>query len=334
MKKPMCVLAGLVCACTLAYSQDDVQKATAEAAAALSRTPEAEQEEEQPRYWTSSSQFDLGMSNTSLWNWAAGGYNTLTANGGLDAKADYAKDLLSWKNRLQLQYGFFWSADKKNLMQKSNDVIYLESRLAFKTANSSKWNYTASFDFRSQFSNSYDTYTLDEATQTWSGTLKSGFLSPAYTNIALGMEWTPTDWFNVNIAPLTGGFTICTIDELKKNYGMKLIEVGLDPAVGSNYRDALFQFGAQIKMNFKTSINDVFTYETQLVLFTDYLDKPFRHNRVNWDNKFGWQVAKYLKLSLNTWLIYDPIVLIDGIQRVQFKESFTINFTYTIANRK
>ena len=148
------------------------------------------------------------------------------------------------------------------------------------------------------------------------------------------MEWTPTDWFNVNIAPLTGGFTICTIDELKKNYGMKLIEVGLDPAVGSNYRDALFQFGAQIKMNFKTSVNDVFTYETQLVLFTDYLDKPFRHNRVNWDNKFGWQVAKYLKLSLNTWLIYDPIVLIDGIQRVQFKESFTINFTYTIANRK
>lgn len=334
MKKPMCVLAGLVCACTLAYSQDDVQKATAEAAAALSRTPEAEQEEEQPKYWTSSSQFDLGMSNTSLWNWAAGGYNTLAANGGLDAKADYAKDLLSWKNRLQLQYGFFWSADKKNLMQKSNDVIYLESRLAFKTANSSKWNYTASFDFRSQFSNSYDTYTLDEATQTWSGTLKSGFLSPAYTNIALGMEWTPTDWFNVNIAPLTGGFTICTIDELKKNYGMKLIEVGLDPAVGSNYRDALFQFGAQIKMNFKTSVNDVFTYETQLVLFTDYLDKPFRHNRVNWDNKFGWQVAKYLKLSLNTWLIYDPIVLIDGIQRVQFKESFTINFTYTIANRK
>ena len=115
MKKPMCVLAGLVCACTLAYSQDDVQKATAEAAAALSRTPEAEQEEEQPRYWTSSSQFDLGMSNTSLWNWAAGGYNTLAANGGLDAKADYAKDLLSWKNRLQLQYGFFWSADKKNV---------------------------------------------------------------------------------------------------------------------------------------------------------------------------------------------------------------------------
>ena len=334
MNKILTAMAAAACFMTIAAAQDDVQKATAEAAAAILEAPEAVQAAEEPNWWTNSFQVDLGFNQTNLWSWAAGGYNTLSLNSGIDAKANYAKEMSSWNNRLQLQYGFLWSADKANLLQKSNDLMYLESRFAYKTSEESKWNYTVSFDFRSQFSNSYDSYTQDASTGLWSGTLKSGFLAPAYTNLAIGMEWAPADWFNVNIAPLTGGFTICTIDELKKNYGMKLIEEGLDPAVGSNYRDALFQFGAQIKMNFKTSINDVFTYETQLVLFTDYLDKPFRHNRVNWDNKFGWQVAKYLKLSLNTWLIYDPIVLIDGIQRVQFKESFTINFTYTIANRK
>ena len=114
---------------------------------------------------------------------------------------------------------------------------------------------------------------------------------------------------------------------------MKLKEEGLDPNVGANYKSALFQSGAQIKMNLKTSINEKFFYETQLVLFTDYLNKPFRYNRINWDNKITWQFTKFFKIGLSTWLIYDPIVLIDGRQQVQFKESFSINFTWLITNK-
>ena len=316
-----------------ARAQDDVQKATANALMAFIKAPDAAPEEEKPQYWAVSSQFDLGLSNTSLWNWAAGGYNTFTMNAGIDAKANYAKNLASWNNRLQLQYGFLWAADKKNLLQKSNDLIYLESRLAYKTSKESKWNYTASFDFRSQFTDSYDSYKQEED-GSWTGKLKSGFISPAYTNIAFGMEWSPKSWFNVNLAPLTGGFTICTIDELKKKYGMKLKEEGLDADLGSSYRSALFQFGAQVKLNFKTSLNDVFKYETQLVLFTDYLNRPFRNNRVNWDNKISWQASKFFRIGLNTWLLYDPIVMIDDTQKVQFKEFFSVNFTYTISNKR
>ena len=323
----------LCCAVTATFAQDEVQKAASEATAALLKAPKAEEEVEKPNYWTNSFQVDLGFNQTNLWSWAAGGYNTLSLNSGIDTKANFAKDLSSWNNRLQLQYGFLWSADKEDLLQKSNDLIYLESRFAYKTSAESKWNYTVSFDFRSQFSNSYDSYTQDALTGHWSGTLKSGFLAPAYTNLAIGMEWAPADWFNVNIAPLTGGFTICNIPELRKNYGMKLKEEGLDANDGNNYKSALFQSGAQIKMNLKASINDSFFYETQLVLFTDYLNKPFKENRVNWDNKITWQFAKFFKVGLNTWLIYDPIVLIDGGQKIQFKESFSISFTWLIANK-
>ena len=333
MKRLLIVAAATCCSLALSFAQDDIQQATAEAAAALLEAPEAEEEQEKPRYWTNSLQVDLGFSQTNLWSWAAGGYNTLSMSSGIDAKADFARNLSSWSNRLQLQYGFLWSADKENLLQKTNDLIYLESRLAYKTSKDSKWNYTVSFDFRSQFSDSYDSYTQDAATGLWSGKLKSGFLAPGYTNLAVGMEWAPADWFNVNIAPLTGGFTICDIPELRKNYGMKLKEDGLDPDDGNNYRSALFQSGAQIKMNLKASINDSFFYETQLVLFTDYLNKPFKENRVNWDNKITWQFAKFFKIGLNTWLIYDPIVFIDGRQHVQFKESFSINFTWLIASK-
>lgn len=335
MKKAVSLSIAAIVATMSLHAQDDaLQKALEAAAEALQEAPAAKDAEDKPRYWDSWTQFDLGTSNTSLWNWAAGGYNTLTLNLGADANLNYSKDLVSWTNRLQLQYGFLWSADKENLLQKSNDLIKFESRLAYKITKDSKWNYSASFDFRSQFTDSYDSYKQDEQSGKWNGVLKSSFLSPAYSTAALGMEWTPTDWFNVNIAPLTGGFTICTTEELRKKYGMKLREDGLDPELGGNYRSQLFQFGAQVKTNYMTSINDNFKYETQLVLFTDYLNKPFRYYRVNWDNKITWQLAKYFKIGLSTWMIYDPIVVIDGKQRIQFKEFFSVNFTYLISNKK
>ena len=295
----------------------------------------AQEEEQKPVYWTRSADFDLGFNQTGLTNWAAGGYNTVSLAAGVDAKANYARDLMSWNNRLQLNYGFLWSADKSNLLQKSTDRIYLESKWAYKTGPESKWNYTASYTFRSQFTNSFDNYQQDADSRKWSGTLKSGFISPAYTNIALGMEWKPNEWFNMNVAPLTGGFTICTIEDLRKGYGMKLLEDGLDPSAGSNYHAALFQFGAEVKINAKAVVNDVLTYDTQLVLFTDYLNKPFEYNRVNWDNKITWKAAKFFKVSLDTWLVYDPIVTINEVTSLtQFKEFFSISFTYTLTDKK
>lgn len=334
MKKAALISAALFCVAGSIYGQDELQKASAKAAAAFAEAPKTKEEVSKPSFWTNSVLVGIGFNQTGLFSWAAGGYNSLTLNAGLDAKAVYSKDLISWNNRLQLKYGFLWSADKDNLLQKSNDLIKFESSYGYKTAKDSKWRYTASFDFRSQFTDSYDSYKKDGDSGDWTGTLKSGFMSPAYTTFALGMEWAPVDWFNVNIAPATGGITFCSTEALRAKYGMDLKDEGLDPAVGSNYRGSLFQFGAQVKINFKTSINKVFKYETQLVLFTNYLNKPFTHNRVNWDNSISWQMAKYFAVGLDTWLIYDPIVLIGDRQRVQFKEFFSVNFTYTFGNKK
>lgn len=332
--KHVLTTAAVILATCLAAGAQDVQSAAAAAAAALSKQADNQVQQEAPKYWALSSEFDLGFNQTGLWNWAAGGYNTLTLSLGIDAKANYSKGLMSWNNRLQLNYGFLWSADKRNLLQKSNDRIYLESKWGYKTSKDSKWNYTASFSFRSQFTDSYDKYVQDPDTKLWTGTLKSGFLSPGYTDIALGMEWRPNDWFSLNIAPLTGGFTICEEQSLRKSYGMKLRGEDLDPTVGSNYRSFLFQFGAQMKADLNVAINDKFTYYTQLILFTDYLDQPFKHNRVNWDNKITWNAAKFFKIAFNTWMIYDPIVEFDGVaSKVQFKEFFSISFNYTIAGK-
>ena len=165
--------------------------------------------------------------------------------------------------------------------------------------------------------------------------LKSGFFAPAYINLGLGLDWTPNKWLSVNFAPLTGGFVIVDIPALRKTYGMPLkngIETASDP---SDYRFMRFEFGAQLKVDMKFVINDNLNYTTQLVLFTDYLDHPFIYNRVNWDNKVSWKLAKYFALTFETYLIYDPKVIVkDNHPGIQFREYSLLGFTYTFAPKK
>ena len=343
MKKVLTITA-LLSAVLPAFAQNDAQKAAEEAAKAISAAPDAVVEKAKVNYWTNSIVFDLGFNQTALNDWSAGGYNNVSLSTALDAKANYKKDLMSWNNRLQMQYGFLWSADKSDILQRSTDRIYLESAWSYKTGKDSHFSYTASFNFRSQFSEGL-TYNTPAAGQSWreAATLKSGFISPAYTNIALGISWVPNNWLSVALAPVTGGFTIVEIPSLRKSYGMALRDESLDPEIGTNYRSAKFQFGAQLQGDVKFTINDNFKFESQLILFSDYLDHP-QNLRVNWDNKVSWQLGRFFKIGFSTWLIYDPNVLIvadydkaerpNGTQRIQFKEFLSLNFSYTISNAK
>jgi len=329
MKKfVICIAIAASCMDTFAQDIQEIQKAAAQAMLAA---PDAQVKTKKPTYWTNSIDFTIGFGQTALTSWAEGGYNTASLTANVDAKANYSKELMKWNNRLQLDYGFLWSADKADILQKSKDRIYLESKWSYKTGKNSTWSYSASFDFKTQFTNGYDNYKKSESGH-WEGTLKSGFISPGYTNVALGMDWAPLNWFDMSISPVTGGFTLCSIESLRKNYGMALSQDGI------SYRSAKFQFGTQVKANASVSINEVFNFETQLVLFTDYLEKPFAEIRVNWDNKITWKIAKYFKVGLDTWLIYDPAVTITRGEEsfkslVQFKESLAISFIYTIANK-
>ena len=347
MKKILLTLGALALSLGSSFAQNSVRKAAEDAAAAIASAPQAEAPAPKPKYWTKSLSINLGFNNTILENWAAGGYNTMTLTTNLDAKANYKKDLMSWNNRLQLDYGFLNSADKEGILQKSNDRIYLESKWAFQTASSSKLNYTASFDFRSQFTDTPAAYVQDEDGVWKERGIKSGFLSPAYTNLALGIQWTPSNFFDINIAPLTGGFTIVTNEALRASYGMKELTAAVKNEEGAvitpaTYKSALFQFGAQVKANFKLVLNKNLKYETQAVVFTDYI-KPLEtksaYFRINWDNAIDWQISRFVKCSFKTWLISDPNVTItkeDGSvakRGVQFKEFLSFNFTYTFATK-
>ncbi len=372
MKKIFITLAMCLAVATVASAQEmtDAQKAAAAAAKAVSAAPEAEKPVEKPKYWDSSLMTNIKFGQTSLTNWAAGGDNTITLAAFIDANANYKREKVFWNNRLQLDYGFVY-ASSKPLLQKSDDRIYLESKFGYKNENWKNFFFSANYDFKSQFTTGYEYLTpaapeggkledLDRKDQVtlWKDARKkkSNFLSPAYTNLALGIDVKPTKWLSLNIAPLTGGFVIVTDAELRKNYGMELktkvedmatdVKARYDAAsaeggaaLGEFYKSARFEFGAQVKADVAVKINDNFAYTSQIVLFSNYLDHP-ENIRVNWDNRFDWKLAKYFSLTLTTNMIYDDKVMIfsekDGktVQRLQFKESLLFGFTYTIASKK
>ena len=358
MKRILTVLALLA---TVAAAQaQNTQEAAAEAAATLSAAEDVPVPVEKPTYWTNTLLTNINFGQTWLSQWAAGGYNSVSLAANVDASANYAKGKLLGTNRLQLDYGLLYSADKP-IFQKNKDRIYFESKWGYETPIK-HLAYSASFDFKTQFNNNYDYKTPtdaqfaahgDDVAAAWKeaakGNLKSGFLSPAYINLGLGLLWTPKPWFSLNVAPLTGGVVIVNEPSLRYTYGMDLIpgssytdkKTAFEANAYDQFRNVRYELGAQIKADAAWVINDNFSYTTQVALFYNYL-KPKVEPRITWDNKVFWKLTKFFAFTVSTNLIYDPLVLVrdtdkDGkpdAKGVQFKEFAEFGFTYTFTHKR
>ena len=355
MKKIAVIFVGMLVAALPAFAQDDAQQAAAQAAETIAAAPDVPVVPPKPKYWTLTLQNNINFGQTFLSQWAAGGYNNYSLAAGIDANANYAKGKMIWNNRLQLDYGFMYSADKP-IIQKNKDRIYFESKWGLETP-APHLSWSANFDFRTQFNNNwnYKTPASDGSTeptrQDWKNAreLKSGLFSPAYINLGLGLLWTPKPWFSLNFAPLTGGVVIVSEEFLRYTYGMDLVKgssysdrkTAYTDGKYSEFRPVRYEFGAQLKADAKWVINDNFTYTTQLALFYNYLT-PKVEPRINWDNKVFWKLAKYFAFTISTNLIYDPLVLVKDTDKdgkpdtkgVQFREFMELGFTYTIAAKK
>ncbi len=353
MKKIVTLLALLAVALT-ARAQN-TQEAAAEAAAALSAAEDVPAPVQKPTYWTNTLLTSINFGQTWLSQWAAGGYNNVSLTANVDASANYAKGKMLGTNRLQLDYGLLYSADKP-IFQKTKDRIYFESKWGYETPIK-HLSYSASFDFKTQFNNNYAYGTpksdgeTEPTVQDWlnARSLKSGLFSPAYINLGIGILWTPKPWFSLNVAPLTGGAVIVSDPLLRYTYGMELVpgsnftdkKAAFEAEALDQFRNVRYELGAQIKADAAWVINDNFSYTTQLALFYNYLT-PKVEPRITWDNKVFWKLTKFFAFTVATNLIYDQLVLVrdtdkDGkpdAKGVQFKEFAEFGFTYTFTHKR
>ncbi len=355
------VLSLSVCAGAFAQNENtkkDAQAAAAEAAKVLSDTPEPVVTPPKPVYWTDNFTTTLNFAQTSLTSWAAGGNNNYTLSSVNRANANWAKGKKYWNNHLELDYGFIYSQDKP-IIQNNSNRLQLTSTWGYKKTD--KLNYTANFVCNTQLANGWNYPTPaavdgEEPTpKQWrdARVLRSGFMSPAYTTLGLGIAWVPNKWLKVDFSPLTGSTTIVSIERLRKNYGMarkkkyedtaafpdEKDETGKYFITGGYYKPVTFAFGAQLITNVKFKINNNFDVNSNLILFSNYIKNPLNW-RVNWDNTVIWKMNKYFSVTFISNLIYDDNVRIveedfpNGHRTVQLKEFLQFGFTYSFTNKK
>jgi hypothetical protein len=267
-------------------------------------------QEKKDTLWTKSGSITLNFSQVSLTNWAAGGNSSVSGLGMFKYDANYKKDKLSWDNSFDLQYGLI-KQDDYDHVRKSNDLIDISSKLGIQASD--YWYYSALVGFKSQFATGYE-YDDDDNTRE----KISNFMSPGYLTAALGMDY-KRDKFSVLLAPLSGKATYVTDDDLVTSYG---VDEG---------KNARYEFGATIDAKLKTEIMKNVTFDTELTLFSNYLDKP-QNVDVEWKTQINMKINDYLSANLLTHLIYDDDVEItdsDGKTgaRLQFMESFGVGLT-------
>lgn len=288
--------------------------------------------------WKKGGIIDLKLTQVALTNWAGGGQNSVAVNALIGLFANYKKNKVSWSNSLDLAYGLFNQA-KSPYWAKNDDRIEFNTK--FGRYALKNWDYTFFMSFRSQFSPGYkDPLLPDDLKQTI-----SDFLAPAYLQFGLGMDYKPSEKFNVLVAPVSGKLTIVNNQTLA-DQGAFGVDVQKDaagipiPGTGKKTRS---EFGGTMKVLYKTKLNSNVNFQTRLDLFSNYLNNP-QNIDVNWEVLITMKINKYISASINTVLIYDDDIDITreinevdevtGLKKTktgpvtQFREIFGLGFNY------
>lgn len=280
------------------------------------------------KLWDKGGIISLGFGNTTLRNWAAGGLNSYSFNGLLNLYANRSEGKLAWDNSFELEFGAIkqfnqGDADKVDWF-KNSDRLEFSSKVGYEAGGN--WYYTGLLNFRSQIAPGFDATGLNTI---------SDIFSPAYTTIALGMDYKPNKNFSAFISPAAYRMLYVDREALRGAFGIPLNDDG------TTRNATLNEFGAYVKMNYKKNepfgIKNV-NFQTDLALFSNYLRDP-QNIDVYWNTIIGLKVNKFITATIGTNVIYDHDIQIntgevraDGSPiigpRLQFKQALTVGFSY------
>jgi len=266
--------------------------------------------------WKKGGIINIGTSQASLTNWAAGGQSSIALNGLLSVFAHKKAEKDKWENYLDIGYGTLKQG--KQDWWKTDDKIELTSKYGHNV--SKNWYLAGLLSFKTQFDKGYN-YPNDSV-------MISNFLAPGYLLGAIGMDYRPNENFTVFIAPLTGRLTLVNDTKLSDEG-----DFGVDPG-----KKVYGEFGGYIRTFMKHNLMENISVQTKLDLFSNYLKNP-QNIDVNWEVLLSMKVNKFISATLSTTLIYDDDTKIaiddndDGIfekkgPRVQFKEILSVGFSY------
>lgn len=255
----------------------------------------------------------LNLSQTAMSNWAAGGENALAGNAYLNGSITHKAGNWLWVTSLALDYGI--TKNSSEGMRKNTDKIELSTQLGYTRDNI--WFYTLAGNLNTQFAKGYK-YPKKEH-------YISKFFAPAYSNIALGMEYRPKSNYSVFFSPASVKMTFVGDDYLSSQGAF-----GVD--IGEHFK---IEPGAYLKAKGEFKLMENVNAITTADFFTPY-NSDFGNVDVNWDVLISLRVNKFLSATINTTLKYDddvPTFKKDGTRRgprIQFKEVLGIGLAYNL----
>jgi len=250
--------------------------------------------------WKTMGFFGLNASQTALSNWQGGGQNNVALNTILNAQAEYKKGKNTWLSKIDAQYGLIKAGDVK-LFRKNIDQLFALSKYNL-DAWGKYWFYVVQADFRSQFAPAYN-YVGDSI----SGAATSDFCSPAYIQLALGLDYKPTNYFSATFAPVAGKITI-----VNRQYLADAGAFGVEKAKTNTTGDTIitrgkkirYEFGGRVILKFKKDIFKNVNLDSYLDLFSNYGNNP-QNIDVIFNNLLTLKINKYFTANIISQLLYD-----------------------------
>ncbi len=240
-----------------------------------------EAQTEQPKLWKWSGVIGLNANGTGMVNWAAGGNNNVAGNVFGKLNCNYDKDALSWEAKLDVDYGMTYVDQQNDKLQKTSDHLNFDTKFGW--AFQPKWYLTVNAGFHTQFDLGRKYEGLNDG-KIDGNPIISNILAPSYTDISVGFDYKPVEFFSLYMSPISGRITTAYLsDKVNEKYSFGAdaehdLRHKLQESYGTWYFDKLNKkqyrnYRAELGLNIKASLNYKYkdlTLMSTLTLFTPY----------------------------------------------------------------
>ncbi len=236
----------------------------------------AQDEAEQPKNWKYSGVIGLNANGTGMINWAAGGNNNIAGDIFGKFNVGYEKNNLSWDAVLDIDYGLTFIDQKYDKTQKTSDHLNFDTKFGW--AFQPKWYLTVNAGFHTQFDLGRN-YSGDDNFDP----IISNILAPSYTDISVGFDYKPVDFFSLYMSPVSGRISTAYVsDKVNEKYTQATDAVDLRQQLQESYGTWYFDkennkvyrnYRAELGLNIKAALNYKYkdlTLMSNLSIFTPY----------------------------------------------------------------
>jgi len=264
-------------------------------------------------YWVKSFSAGLNFNQAAFsGNWKSGGVNSVALGSILAGKAKYEKDKWTWDNQMELLYGIVKNQGEQS--KKSNDRIFLDSKLGYKL--SENWGTYFSANFLSQFARGY-------AFEGEERTLISDFMSPGYLTSSLGIEYKPNDEFNLRIGPFSPRWTFVTNTDIAAN-----VDDNYGVPVGEKVRTEWYAF--QLFAEWDKDVAENFNIKSRYQMYANYETLDFDHIDHRLDVALTAKITELINVTFTSINLYD----IDQDAGIQYSQGLALGILYKVSNKK